>query len=231
MIENHFSCNKKGDIMKKLLLVLLISLLLISGCTNDDLEVFNEEKELLTNEILELKEQISEKDEEILKLKGINKNVFSNKVDELRELTESLEMVRFSAYSRLNDYNDSFDNLKNVYKIESKHVIKDDWYVISDDYFQIELSGYENAKKVEFYTLRMESGEGTLLVFEDTDPTDGWIYINHKVSDIINKQIVNKTSNPHSTGFTYEPCFVIYTDVTMENGNVLRTSKLPIYYR
>ncbi len=48
-----------------------------------------------------------------------------------------------------------FTNLEEIYKIHSNHEIKDDWYLIKDDYFQIELLQYENAKKVDFYTLRV----------------------------------------------------------------------------
>lgn len=195
-------------------------MLLISGCTSKNLHAFNEEKEQLTNEILELNKLISEKNEEINLLKEIN----SNKTTELRELTESLEMVRASSYFRLDDYNDSFYNLKNIYKINSKYVIKDDWYVINDDYFQIELLEYESAVKVDFYTLRMESDQGPILVFTDTDPTDGWIYTNDNISEIINKHM-----KPLSSGLSYEPYFLIYTEVKLENGNVIRTSKLPIY--
>jgi hypothetical protein len=131
----------------------LFGLLLISGCANKDLESFNEEKVRLTNEILELKKLIAEKDEEIVHLKKVN----SNETTKLGELRKSLDMVRFSSYARLDDNNDTFDHLKNIYKIDSDYVVKDDWYVINADYFQIELLGYENAKKVDFYSLRLES--------------------------------------------------------------------------
>jgi len=209
--------------MKKIFIILLLGLglLLISGCTNKDLVSFNEEKVRLTNEILELKKLISEKDEEINHLKKVN----SDETTKLGELRESLDMVRFSSYARLDDYNDTIDNLKNIYKINSDYVIKDDWYVINEDYFQIELLEYENAKKVDFYRLRLESGEGPLLVFSDTNPTDGWKYTNDNIGEIINMQ------KPPSNGLSYEPYFFIYTEVTLKDGNVIRTSKLPIYNR
>ena len=149
--------------------------------------------------------------------------VYSNKITELSVATKSLEMVRWSAMARLDDYNHSFYYLKEIYKIHSNHEIKDDWYVINDDYFQIELLDYENAKKVDFYTLRLESDEGINLVFTDTDSTDGWIYTNDNISKIINKH------RRLSGNSTFEPYFVIYTEVTLEDGNVIRTSKLPIY--
>ncbi|MFA5524630.1 MAG: hypothetical protein WDA24_09775 [Tissierellales bacterium] len=209
--------------MKKLFIVLLIGLvlLLISGCTNKGLVAFNEEKEILSNEILELKRIISEKDEEIDRLKKAN----SNKMNELAELKESIDMIGFSYYARLDDYNHSFNNLKKIYNISSNYLIKDDWYVISEDFFQIELLGYENAKKVDFYALRMESDQGQMLLFTDTDPTDGWKYTDDNISEAINKQ-----KKPLSSGgFSYEPYFVIYTEVTLEDGNVIKTSKLPIY--
>jgi len=207
--------------VKKLIIVMLIiNLLMFLGCTNKDLDIFNEEKEQLTNEILELNNLVSEKDGEISCLEKLN----SNKTIELKELRESLNMVRSSSYARLDDYNDTFFNLKESYKINSKYIIKDDWYVISDDYFQIELLEYENAVKVDFYTLRMESGEGPILVFTDTDSTDGWTYTNDDISVFFDK---HKDKSPK--GFSYEPYFLIYTDVTLENGKTIRTPKLPIY--
>lgn len=73
---------------------------LISGCSNKDLESLNEEKERLTNEIVELK--ISEKDEEIVLLIEGNINLTTKR----SELTNSLKMVRWSSNAR--NYNDTF---------------------------------------------------------------------------------------------------------------------------
>lgn len=53
------------------------------------------------------------------------------------------------------------------------------------DYFQIELLGYDNAQKVDFYVLRLESEEEPILILTDTDYTDGWKYTNENISDII----------------------------------------------
>lgn len=198
----------------------IIISLIISGCNKKDIDSFNAEKELLTNEIIELQEVISKKDEEINNLK----DKISKITIEKSELIESLKMVRFSSYSRLTDYNDSFDNLKNVYKIDSNHTIRDDWYVINDDYFKIELLGYEDAKKVDFYILRMESGEGDILIFSDEDHSDGWVYKTDNISEIINKHIKR---NPR--GFLYKPYFVLYTEVSLKEGTTVITSRLPIY--
>ncbi len=198
----------------------IIISLIISGCNKKDIDSVNVEKEQLTNEIIELQELISKKDEEINNLK----DKISKITVEKNGLIESLKMVRFSSYSRLTDYNDSFDNLTKVYKIDSNHTIRDDWYVISDDYFQIELLGYGDAKKVDFYALRMESGEGTILIFSDTDHSDGWVYKNDNISEIINKHVKR---NPK--GFSYRPYFVLYTEVTLKDGKTVITSKLPIY--
>lgn len=207
--------------MKKGFNVLLIglALLVISGCTNKDLDAFNEEKKLLTNNVLELKKLLSEKDDEISRLEKLN----SNKTIELKELEESLKMVSASANLRLYDYTYTFHNLQNIYKINSENLIKDDWYVISGDYFQIELLDYKDAAKVEFYTLRTESDQGPILVFTDTDPTDGWVYTNDDISQIINKHTQS------SGGFSHEPYFLIYTEATLKDGKVIKTSKLPIY--
>lgn len=209
------SMKKKG-----IILISLIILISISGCNNKTINSFKEEKELLTKEIVKLQELISVKDKEINNLK----DSISKITTERNELKESLKMSRFSSYSRLNDYNDSFDNLIDVYKISSKYTIKDDWYVLNEDYFHIELLGYENAKKVDFYTLRMESGEGPILLFSDNDPSDGWVFKYDNVSEIIDKQIKASPGN-----FSYVAYFLIYTEVTLEDGNIIRTPKLPVY--
>lgn len=180
----------------------------------------NYDSELLPDKILELQGQISKKDEEINRLKKVN----SAKDAQIKELWENLNMVRFSSYARLEDYSESFDNLKEVYKINSNYEIIDDWYLITDDYFEIELLGYEDAIKIDFYTLRLESGEGQILIFSDTDPMDGWVYANDSISEIIEK-------HSSSRGFSFVPFFVIYTEVTLEDGNIIRTPKLPIYNR
>lgn len=206
---------------KKLIVgVIIFILLLISGCTSKELDIFYEEREQLTNRILDFEKILTEKDEEINCLK----EVISNMEIESRELLDSLEKVRFSSYARLDDYDDSFDNLKKIFKINSKYEIKDDWYVISDDYFQIELLGYENAKKVDFYVLKLESDQEPFLIFTDTDSSDGWEYTNDNIGEIINKHKV-----PFGVGFSYEPYYLIYAEVTLKDGNVIKTSKLPIY--
>lgn len=197
--------------------ILLFTLLLISGCSNKELDTIHAEKEQLASEISQLKKLIAEKDKKISSLEEVN----SNKTTAFGELTKTLKMVRWSSIAR--DYNNSFYDLEEIYKIHSNHVIKDDWYVINDEYFQIELLGYENAKKVDFYTLRLESDEGINLVFTDTESTDGWIYTNDTISKIINKH------RGFDGVYTFEPYFVIYAEVTLEDGNVIKTSKLPIY--
>lgn len=194
--------------------------LLVLACTNKNIDSFSGEKGGLTNEIAELEKKIEEKDEKI--------QILEDKLSELKEernqLIKSIDMIRFSSYARLNDYDDSFDNLKNIYKINSSYTVKDDWYIINEDNFEIELLGYANAKKVDWYILRLESNEGPILVFTDTDKTNGWVYSNKNISQIINKHEGSSTGK-----FTYEPYFVLYTEVTLEDGNIIRTSRLPIY--
>lgn len=187
--------------------VLLLAILLIAS------EVFSP-TEQQANEMEQFNKLLIEKEEEISRLEEL----YATKIMELSNVTESLGMVRWSSIARLDNYNHSFYNLENIYKIHSNYEIKDDWYVIKDDYFQIELLQYENAKKVDFYTLRQESDEGINLVFSDIDPTDGWLYTNETISKIINKR-----------NSKFDPYFVIYAEVTLEDGRVIRTSKLPIY--
>lgn len=201
---------------KKLIIGMLIPILLLtSGCNNKELDTFNKEIELLTNEISQLKELISEKDKKIDQLEKVN----SIKTTESWEFKNSLNLIRFSSSIRDN----SFEQLKEVYKIDSKYVTKDDWFVINDDFFQIELLEYEHAKKVDFYVVKLESDEGPIKVFTDSDSTDGWRYTDHNVSEIVNKH------KPSTGGTSYKPYFIIYTEVTLKDGNVIRTSNLPIY--
>lgn len=183
----------------------MLILLIIAGCTNNELDTLHEEKELLTNEILNLKKLIADKDEEI--------NFLGNKIAELSEPNS------FS----LEEYNHSFDNLQEIYKIDSKYLIKDEWYVINEDYFYLELLEFENAKKVNFNVVRLESDQPVNLVFTDTDSTDGWVYTTDHISKIIDKHKMLSGSG------TYEPYFIIYTEVTLQDGNVIKTPNLPIY--
>lgn len=207
---------------KKLIAITLtVMLLIVTGCTNKGLDIDDKEENQLSNKIIELEELIIEKDTRIKQLENLN----SNKNIEIKELKETINMVRASAYARMDDYEDIFSYLEKKYKIHSEYEIKDEWYVINEDYFQKELLGYEDAVKVDFYTLRMDSGEGPILAFTDTDPTDSWIYTDDNISEIINKH-----NKPLVTGgFSYEPTFLIYTEVTLKDGNLIRTSKLPIY--
>lgn len=206
---------------KKIIIGMFIfTFLLILGCSNTELDKINEENEQLTSEIFQLKEIIAEKDKEISYLE----EVYSKKINELAEATKTIKMVRESAMTRLVDYDQSFYYLKEIYKVHSDHEIKDDWYIINDEKFQIELLGYESAKKVNFYTIRMGSDEGINLLFTDTEASDGWIYTNEQISKIINKHQFHKS-------YTFEPYFVLYTEVTLEDGSVLKTTNLPIYYK
>ena len=193
--------------------VILLATLLISP------EFFSPTEQ--ANAVSQLNKLLAEKDEEI----KCFEELYETKIAELSNAIKSIEMVRWSAMARLDDYSHSFYNLENIYKVHSNYDIQDDWYVIQDDYFEIELLQYENAKRVDFYTFRQESDEGINLVFSDTDPTDGWIYTNSDIGKIINKHNYNYYSN----GATFEPYFVIYAEVTLEDGSVVRTPKLPIY--
>ena len=131
--------------MKNIFIVLSMSVVLwtLSGCSNKDIESLQDEKAQLTNELVDLQQRISEKDVEISLLKE-SVSVLTSKRS---ELTTSVKMVRWSSIAR--NENDAFYDLTNMYRIHSDHVLKDDWYVIKHNYFQIELVGYEDAKKLQ----------------------------------------------------------------------------------
>lgn len=95
---------------KLLLTMCIIVSLLISGCTNKYIDSFKNEQDYLANKILELEEQISQKEEDIKHIQDLN----TKKTMEIKELEESLIMLRFSANSRLRDKNDSFDIKKYI---------------------------------------------------------------------------------------------------------------------
>ncbi|WP_091540151.1 hypothetical protein [Alkaliphilus peptidifermentans] len=206
---------------KLIITICIVIAVVISGCTNKSIDSFKDEKDHLINKILELEEQVSQKEDDIKRLQDLNTKL----TIEIKELEESFIMSRFSSYAMLKDKYDSFENLKNIYNINAKYKIKDDWYVLDDEYFKLELIGYKNAKKVDFYFLRMESDQGEELIFTDNDPSDGWIYTNDSISEIIEKHIKAPKGK-----FSYEPYFVLYTKVTLENGEITQTLKLPIYY-
>lgn len=168
------------------------------------------------SEVSQLKAQVMEKEKDLTMLE----EKIAAKTLALYEATKSLEMVRWSAIARQDEYNPPFNLLQDIFKIHSNHEIQDDWYLVKEDYFQIELLAYKNAVKVDFYTLRLESDEGTNLVYSDSDVTDGWIYTNENIGEIINK---------HS--YTFEPYFLIYAEITLEDGKMITTPKLPIYYK
>ncbi|WP_026478789.1 hypothetical protein [Alkaliphilus transvaalensis] len=209
--------------MKRYLIVIIciVMSMLILGCANKSIESFKEERYYLANKIFQLEEELSQKKDEIIDLKELNSRITKEK----KELEDSLIMSKFSSYSRLNDKNMAFENLPNVYKINSKYKIKDDWYILEEEFFQLEVIGYETAKKVEFFLTRMESDQEELLIFVDNDPSDGWIYTNDRISEVIDRHI--KAS---SGSISYEPYFILYTEVTLENYGTIQTTKLPVYY-
>lgn len=166
------------------------------------------------NEVAQLKAQIMEKEKEM----SILESNIAARTTELNEATKGIGMVRWSAIARQDEQYQSFDSLQEIYKIHSNYEIQDDWYLIKEDYFKIELLAYPNAVKVDFYTKRLESDEGKNLVYSDTDATDGWIYTNDNIGEIINKH-----------RYTFEPYFLIYTEITLKDGKVITTPKLPIY--
>ena len=198
-----------------------IMLLILTSCSNNEMEELKSKNEQLLKEIETLNQNLKDKTDEISelnsKLTRLGMDIF--------ELKESIYMIKASNEARLDDYSKSFYLLDTVYKIYTTYEVIDDWYIIKDESFKIELLGYEDALKVEFYTLRMSSDEGKILNFTDVDSSDGWIYENNEISKYINKQ------KKGPKGFiTFEPTFVLYTKVTLKNGETIESSKLPIYY-
>lgn len=207
--------------MKKYIIITLLLTIALTGCTSKEIEALNNKYEELLNENNKIKQELIEKSNENVKLESI---IAQNKI-EIETLKESIWMIRYSSEARLDDFNDSFNLLDRTYKFHTPYIVRDDWYVISDENFKLELLGYEDALKVEICMFRMSSDEEIKTLYVDNDSSDGWIYENNKISEYINKQIRGPKNS-----ISYEPTFVIYAKVYYENGSVVQTSKLPIYY-
>lgn len=147
-----------------------------------------------------------------------NGNVVGSRVSEAQ--FESIIMSRFSAMSRL--MFDRFDNLSNIYRLEINYDIENDWYIISDDYFELELLDNTDAIQVEFFLLKLESEFVPLSLYIDSDGTDGWSFNTNNIDEFI---------EPHreSGGFKFEAYYVIYSEILRTNNEVEQSSVLPIY--
>lgn len=207
--------------MRNIITVLAIMLLILTSCSDTELEELKSNNEQLLKEIEALNQNLIDKNDEI--------NELNSKLTRLGkdnyELKESINMIKASKEARLDDYSKSFYLLDTIYKIYTSYEVVDDWYIIKDESFKIELLGYEDAVKVEFYTLRISSDEGEILNFTDVNSSDGWIYENNEISKYINKQ----KKGPKGA-ITFEPTFVLYAKVILKNGETIESSKLPIYY-
>lgn len=238
----------------KRLMIIIISLLAITGCNDtkmkeahsqvvdmtymneelknkldsivarcDQLEEENkkymEEAKYSENNLRNLEEELVQNEEEITNLKEEISEIKEDKFAQAQksEISEEdydrLLESRFAAYSRL-----IFQYPENDYDILTVHDIKNDWYIVNQESFKLKLNGYENADSVEFYLQKLESEINPTLLYIDDTQEDGWTYSIDKVESVIEK---NTKSNI--------PRYVIYTEVTLDNGMRVKTSLLPIY--
>lgn len=193
----------------KIIVVLMTIILTLTACSQDP------PSEAIDSEIASLRTEVDQ-----LKMETQSKS------QEIQELKKSIQMIRFSAMSRMSSYSETFMNLEYQYLIHTDYEIVDDWYVIDSDDFRIELLDYDTAKEVRFYSLRMESDQGPMLMHMDNDPNDGWVYSSEDIGEFINQQ-----SAVRSGGISFVAYFVIYAEVVLEDDTVIKTPKLPIYYK
>lgn len=179
--------------------------------------LFDEKITTLEEENKKLEEYYTEV-KKIVEASDNNENVAVSRVSEAK--FDSIIMSRFSAMSRL--LFDRFDNLSNIYRLNANYDIKDDWYIISDDYFELDLLDNTDAIQVEFFLLKLESEFAPLSLYIDSEGVDGWNFNTNNISEFI---------EPHrkSGGFEFEAYYVIYSEILLTDNEVKRSSLLPIY--
>lgn len=171
------------------------------------------------NNLRNLEKDLAKGEEEIKRLKEKIIELKDNKIAQAQQSVISkdeynrLLETRFAAYSRL-----IFEYPEKDYEILTDYYIKNDWYMINQESFELRLKGYENAQSVAFFLQKIESEINPTLLYKDDTQEDGWTYINDKVDSVIEENTKS-----------YIPRYVIYTEVTFDNGREVRTSLLPIY--
>lgn len=111
--------------------------------------------------------------------------------------------------------------LEKTYKFHSDYEIMYEWFVLKENYLDLELLGFEDAKQVEFYYYKLETCmDGTLLGL-DTDATDGWHLQYDKLNDLLWQYELDFELWP--------PTYVIYAKVTDADDQVITLPYIPLF--
>lgn len=187
---------------------------------NNDLSIENNtllsENELLKQDKLEEESKHSERLEEIIKS-------YSDKKTMTYQEFYNLVMGRFAAIIKLQQFerNNGYLNPDNIYSINTEYTLEQGWYLVSGDEFEIELHGYETAKEVHFIYTKLETDMGPILLYKDTESSDGWKYSTSKIGEILEASEIDYT--------TWPPTYIIYAEIVMSDDEVINAPVLPIY--
>jgi hypothetical protein len=185
----------------------------------NDIDILVQEKQLLSEESINLIKSLENKTREYNVLKETTSLKYDNKKIITYEEFNNLVMSRFSAIVKLR--HEKEDDLETIYAISSEHTTDQGWYILKGDLFEIELLGYSSAKEVKFYYTKLETCMGERLLFEDTSPDDGWIYSTDGIGEIFEAS--------EKTNMNWPSTYIIYAEVKLANGKIKRTSALPLY--
>jgi len=132
-------------------------------------------------------------------------------------------MERFSYQIRLgaDTYNSNVEVLEDIYKISTDYNIENQWFLLNDDSFEIELLGYEDAKEVSFYYDKLETCLVDALLVTDSDSSDGWTFKHDAISDVFGTYTLDYDMWP--------PTYILYAKITMKDGQVITSQVLPLY--
>lgn len=129
--------------------------------------------------------------------------------------------VEIQNQQSVNDYYDArlyFHNINEVFFVESNHSMMNNWCVVSEDYFHIELLGHEAASKVEFWAIRLQSNIGPMLLGIDLDGDNGWKYETYDCDYFL---------STHDDNFM--PMNIIYAKIYSHDGTYSISDTFPIY--
>lgn len=202
--------------LKIILIFILIGCFSLVGCSNKELENLTSQYNEAQEENTLLKDKIVSLESQNIKLK---ETISLNKIISKKEFF-NLIMSRFAAMARL--LYEDIDSLENTYSIISKHTTEEEWYILREKTFEIELLGYESAEEVTFYYTKLETDMGQRLLFRDTNSNNGWIYKTDNINEIFDSSKESYTNWPAT--------YVLYAEAKFADGKIKQTAVMPIYY-
>jgi hypothetical protein len=202
--------------LKIILIFILIGCITLVGCNNKELENLTSQYNEAQEENILLKDKIVRLENQNIKLK---ETINLNKIISRKEYF-NLIMSRFAAMARL--LHEDIESLENTYSIISNHTIEEEWYILREKSFEIELLGYESAEEVTFYYTKLETDMGPRLLFHDINSNNGWIYKTDNINEIFDSSKESNTNWPAT--------YILYAEVKLSDGKIKQTAVMPIYY-